>query len=246
MARDLLASKSTKTGIVEKLGDYWGKLDTAKATAKAKEFLDRGGSVMGFSLGASREGPPNTINQAVRRCPSWQSWQIVLLIDEAQQIKPGNPNAGFGTLIELHQGMVQAHLSFCAFGLPGTLLSLGEVGVSRLSSNRSIRLGGIDQIAARQMVSRCFKSFKVLGGDPWCEAILERSANWPQHLAVHLNASIRKIHGASPNMNAELLILRQQCKREIRFVQGITSSVWIVSAVATLSSAIWREDLLGF
>lgn len=198
LAADLLASKSAEPGILEKLGDYWGKLEPGNAKTKAKEFLDRGGTALGFSLGASREGPPKSIARAAARRPAWQSWQIVLLIDEAQDIKPGEVNAGFGTLSALHQGLARAPVSFCAFGLPGTLLNLGDAGVSRLAYGRSIRLGGIGETAARQMIDRCFKSFGVAGGAPWREAILDRAANWPQHLAVYLNAAIHQVREASP------------------------------------------------
>ncbi|MCY4265600.1 MAG: hypothetical protein OXE78_12215, partial [Gammaproteobacteria bacterium] len=160
-------------------------------------------SALGFSLGASREGPPKSITQAATRRPAWQSWQIMLMIDEAQDIKAGMTNAGYGTLRVLHQGLSQAPLSFCAFGLPGTQQALGEVGVSRLVDGRSIRLGGISDTAARQMIDRCFKHFGVKGGETWLELILNRASNWPQHLAVYLNAAIRQIRSAgTQSMNA--------------------------------------------
>ena len=198
LAADLLAPGSAEATLLERLGDYWGKLEPAKARARAREFLDRGGSVLGFSLGASREGPPRSVAQAAARRPAWQSWQIVLMIDEAQGIRPGEPNAGGGTLSALHQGIVRAPISFCAFGLPGTLLALGDVGVSRLADGRSIHLRGLDDRAAGQMVDRCFDAFGVRNGAAWREAVLARAANWPQHLAVYLNAAIRQLREASP------------------------------------------------
>ncbi len=198
LAADLLASESAETTLLEKLGDYWGKLEPARARARAREFLDRGGGVPGFSLGASREGPPRSIAQAAARRPAWQSWQIVLMIDEAQGIRPGERHAGGGTLSALHQGIVRAPVSFCAFGLPGTLLSLDDVSVSRLSGGRAIHLQGLDDRAAGQTVERCFKAFGVRNGGAWREAILARAANWPQHLAVYLNAAIRQLREAGP------------------------------------------------
>ncbi len=198
LAADLLASESAEASLLERLSDYWGRLEPAGARARAREFLDRGGSVLGFSLGASREGPPRSVAQAAARRPAWQSWQIVLMIDEAQGIRPGEPNAGGGTLSALHQGIVRAPVSFCAFGLPGTLLAAGDVGVSRLADGRSIHLRGLDDRAARQTVDRCFNAFGVRGGAAWREAILARAANWPQHLAVYLNAAVRQLREASP------------------------------------------------
>ena len=198
LAADLLASGSAEAALLEKLGDYWGKLEPTKARARAREFLDRGGNVLGFSLGASREGPPRSIAQAVVRRPAWQSWQIVLMIDEAQGIRPGEVNAGGGTLSALHQGIVRAPISFCAFGLPGSLLALDDVSVSRPAGGRTIHLRGLDDRAAGQTVDRCFKAFGVRNGARWREAILARAANWPQHLAVYLNAAVRQLREASP------------------------------------------------
>ncbi len=50
---------------------------------------------------------------------------------------------GSGTLSALHQGIVRAPISFCAFGLTGTMGALSEVGVSRLSRGCAIHLQGI-------------------------------------------------------------------------------------------------------
>ena len=205
LAADLLAAEATapETGpaatLAERLGDYWGDVNPAGARAKAKEFFDRGGSVFGFSLGASREGPPTTIEDAAgRRSNAWKFWQVVLMVDEAQGIRPGKPHAGEGTLSALHQGLVDAPVSFCAFGLPGTVLALGDVDVSRPTGGRTVQLAGLEASAAQQTVNRCFSAFGVTNGAPWREAILARSANWPQHLAIYLVEAIEQIRGASP------------------------------------------------
>ncbi len=205
LSEELLASKSVEPILLDRLSEYWGKLNLVQAMDKAKEFFDRGGSALGFSLGTSHKGPPKSIAQAATRRPSWQSWQIVLLIDEAQVIKPGVTNAGYGTLSMLHQGLSQAPLSFCAFGLPGTQQALSEVGISRLADSRCIRLGGISDTAAQQMIERCFKRFGVVSGEQWLKAILDRASNWPQHLAVYLNAAIRQIRNTgNDSMDARI------------------------------------------
>ncbi len=59
-------------------------------------------------------------------------------------------------------------------------------------------LRGLDDRAAGQTVERCFKAFGVRNGGAWREAILARAANWPQHLAVYLNAAIRQLREAGP------------------------------------------------
>lgn len=186
-------------GLVEKLGAYWGAgISAEKARAKARELLDRGGSALGFSLGPSRDEPPRTLDEAAGRRPAWQSWQIVLMIDEAQQLVRGQPHAGWGTLSALHKGTVRAPVSFCAFGLPGTLAALADAGVSRPTGGRTILLAGLDDTAARHMVNRCFKALGVTNGAAWRKAILARSANWPQHLATYLAEAVEQIREASP------------------------------------------------
>ncbi len=212
LAADLLAanappvrSKET-TGLVEKLSEYWGgDLNLTRAREKAKAFFDRGGSVMGISLGAARDGPPNSISEAARRRrAAWHSWQIVLMIDEAQGIRPGKPYAGEGTLSTLHQGIARVPVSFCAFGLPGTLMALADVDVSRPTGGRTIHLGGLDQAAAQHTVNRCLQAFGVGNSARLSDAIIARASNWPQHLALYLNAAIRQISLNSPSeMNAE-------------------------------------------
>ncbi len=204
LAKGLLATGEGReasgetTSLVKRLGEYWGAdLNAAKARVRAREFFDRGGSVLGFSLGASREGPPRTLTQAAGRRPAWQSWQIVLMIDEAQGIEPGRSGAGRETLSAMHRGNVKAPISFCAFGLPGTLAALSEVGVSRPTGGRTIHLGSLDDIAAGHTVNRCFETFGVANGAPWREVILARSANWPQHLAIYLTEAIDQIGKAS-------------------------------------------------
>ncbi len=212
LAGDLLAAKAPPVrsketvGLVEKLSEYWGgDLNLAKAREKAKAFFDRGGSVMGISLGAAREGPPNSISEAAgRRRAAWHSWQIVLMIDEAQGIRAGKPHAGEGTLSALHQGIARVPVSFCAFGLPGTLMALADVDVSRPTGGRTIHLGGLDQAAAQHTVNRCFQAFGVGNSARLSDAIIARASNWPQHLALYLNAAIRQISLNSPSeMNAE-------------------------------------------
>ncbi len=66
------------------------------------------------------------------------------------------------------------------------------------ATGRAIHLRGLDDRAAGQTVERCFKAFGVRDGGAWREAILARAANWPQHLAVYLNAAIRQLREASP------------------------------------------------
>lgn len=174
-------------------------LDNAKSTAKG--ILNRGVSAMGFSIGAKGDPPPVTLLQAAdRRARAWADWQTVLLVDEAQRVSDRAPQADPGALSAIHQGLINAPLSFCCFGLPGTSAALADVGVSRLSAGHDLPLAGLGGGAARMAVERCFARYGATHAESWQEAILERSSNWPQHIAAYLNAALTVLNAnaASP------------------------------------------------
>ena len=156
---------------------------------------------MGFSIGSKGAAPAGSMPQVARhRARDWAVWQIVLLIDEAQGISASAPNAELGTLSSIHQGLPSASISFCAFGLPGTLAALRAVNVSRRSSGQTLRLSCLEDWESEMALNRCFTQYRVANGDAWKRAILDRSSNWPQHLAAYLNAALTvlKTNAASP------------------------------------------------
>ena len=132
-----------------------------------------------------------------RRARQWGEWQIVLLIDEAQQVSDQRPGDVSGTLSSIHQGDIPAPISFCAFGLPGTWAALEGVNVSRSLSGADLRVATLDESATRNAVNRCFKAFGVRNAEAWRQAIVERSANWPQHLATYLVSALAEIRRQS-------------------------------------------------
>jgi len=132
-----------------------------------------------------------------RRAEHWGEWQIVLLIDEAQQISDKRPGDVSGTLSSIHQGGVPAPISFCAFGLPGTWAALEGVNVSRSLGGADLRLSTLNASATRKAVNRCFEAFAVRNAQAWQQAIVERSANWPQHLATYLVCAMSQIRRQS-------------------------------------------------
>ena len=155
----------------------------------ARSLLDRGVAAAGFRVGAA--SPDESIEAAsAGRAPIWADWQIVLLIDEAQGISDGVPGGVPGTLSSIHQGFAATPISFCAFGLPGTWNALSKVDVSRTSSFHDLTLAGLDDAEARMAVDRCFERFGVRNAEAWAEAIIDRSAGWPQHLSAYLNGAL--------------------------------------------------------
>lgn len=189
LAQDLVHS-SGGSAPAQRLAALLGDRVLGNALSAARGILDRGASAMGFSIGA-KAPPPGTLQQAAHmRGREWADWQIVLLIDEAQGISNAGPGAIRDTLSSIHQGIVRAPLSFCAFGLAGTMEALSSVDVSRPAGGRHMMLLGLDARAARMAVRRCFAQYGVAHAEAWEEAILERSANWPQHVATYLNGAL--------------------------------------------------------
>ena len=202
LARDLVEAKDQDAASsTDQLAALFGQRAWDNARLVAQGILDRGFSAMGFTIGGKATPPPETVlDLPALRGQHWADWQIVLLIDEAQGISANVPGAVPGTLSSIHQGLISLPLSFCAFGLPGAWDALAEVGISRGSAGYDLPLAGLDDRAAHMAVERCFAQYDVTHGGDWGAAILERSACWPQHLAVYLNAALTvlKRRAASP------------------------------------------------
>lgn len=167
----------------------------------ARLVLDRGFSATGIQVGAAR--PDEDIEAlTARRAPSWNGWQVILLIDESQKISEQVPGAVPGTLSSIHQGAHCGPLSFCAFGLPGTWDALADVGVSRSSVAYDLPLAGLESQACRLAIRRCFERFDVRDADAWEEVLVARSANWPQHLTAYLNGMLTALKPKAVGENA--------------------------------------------
>lgn len=85
----------------------------------------------------------------------------------------------------------------------GTLSALAEAGVSRTSEDRSIALRGLDEPSSTLVVERCFARYGIVNAEPWQQAILERSANWPQRLSAYLTKALAVMQ-AHAGINEEL------------------------------------------
>ena len=193
LAQDCVESEGKRgaADAARRLASFLGQKQFANMRSAARGIMDRGVSAMGFSIGAKGGSKPGTMAEAARqRGADWNRWQVLLLVDEAQGISPKTPNADPGALSSIHQGMVSAPITFCAFGLHGTAAALSEVGVSRLSRGRHLLLSSLDKGSARMAVQRCFEQYEVKNASSWEQAILDRCADWPQHLAAYLDAAL--------------------------------------------------------
>lgn len=205
LARDTLNSSPDQLkGSAQALLEFLGgdRIDDVKSLAQ--DVLDRGVSAFGFSIQAKSKTTPSSLGQVANlRNKDWSKWQITLMIDEAQGITMRAPGAHPGTLSDIHQGATPLNLTFCAFGLPGTLSALAKAGVSRMADERSIHLRGLDGLGSTKAIERCFARYGVMHAEPWQEAILERSANWPQHLSSYLTKALAVMQthaGADENL----------------------------------------------
>ena len=205
LAHDLLSATGTDSADREErfrafLGEGGARKAKQGIKTIAESMLQRGFSVMGFQLGADPSDLLADIEAvSAKRSQQWNDWQIILLIDEAQGISGQVSGAVPGTLSSIHQGMVSAPLSFCAFGLPGTAEALSDVGVSRTSIGHDLPLSGLVDRASRMAVRRCFTQYGVAHAEAWERVILKRSANWPQHLATYLHAALTILQTNAPS-----------------------------------------------
>ncbi|MDE0271171.1 MAG: ATP-binding protein [Gammaproteobacteria bacterium] len=159
---------------------------------KLKDINERGFSAFGLGVRAkTQENQPTSVTELpFIRGNQWAGWNIVLLIDEAQQIDPSQPNSNKSTLSSIHQGMVDLPIIFCAFGLPGTMQALRNVGVSRPSSKRKFKLSGLSDNEAQMAVHRAFRRFDLRQSGQLEQQIVKQANGWPQHLAVYLDATL--------------------------------------------------------
>ena len=208
LAQELLEStgKDERESLSARLLAFLRPPKPENAIAFAEDVLARGVSGFGFSVGAKDNVPPGTLLKvASLRQRDWSDWQIMLMLDEAQKISGEVAGADAALLSSIHQGTTPLNLSFCAFGLPGTMNALAKGGVSRMSDDRSIALRGLDERSSAQVIERCFARYGVVDAEPWQEAILERSANWPQHLSAYLTKAlaVMRVHaGADEDLGA--------------------------------------------
>ena len=187
----------------------------------ARRLGERGGSAFGMSIGAKRHVPVTTLEDAVaRRFDQWDEWQIVLLIDEAQQVSDEHEGDFKGTLSSIHQGGIGAPISFCAFGLTGTWDALEKVGVSRSLAGTDIQLATLHEADARKAVRRCFDAFDVCNGEAWEDAIVARSALWPQHLATYLTSAMSEIRDNAQDRSASSALDARNASLTAAIAQG--------------------------
>lgn len=199
LAEEALAADDDAPAI-ERFRAFLGEKAGQDMKRRAREVLDRGVRIWGLGVGAAERAPTDPIEAvADRRFDDWVPWQILLLIDEGQEIANGGPFDVRGTLSSIHQGAVDAPLSICVFGLPGTWDALGDVGISRTSVHHDLNLAGLDDRESRMAIQRCFARFGIEHGEAWERAVLERSANWPQHLATYLHAALSTLKESAPS-----------------------------------------------
>jgi len=167
--------------------------DGAEKLKRAADMLvKRGFRFGGFQIGPDNEAPPQTIAAAIRqRAHKWDGWNIVLLIDEAQQIHAPPGKAKTSTLSSMHQGKLGAPIMFAAFGLVGTEAALDKVGVSRTSLQSHFSLKPMPDDDTRKVCQRAAHQLKPKEPQRLATAIVERSCGWPQHIASYLTALAR-------------------------------------------------------
>jgi len=193
--------------------------DLQKGSHLLKSIGKRGFRVAGFQVGAENEQTPTSIEDAITlRGPKWAGWNIVLLVDEAQQIQMPLAEGHLTTLSSIHQGQLNFPVMFAAFGLVGTRAALAKVGVSRTSLSKTFDLGCISDEAAVMAIRRANHQFNSRLSDKDIKTIAERSCGWPQHIASYLTA----IAEAS-NQNIDAILAKGDAHRNLYYAYRLES-----------------------
>ncbi len=184
------AAEEPNNNALTRLQEFLGISDTSVERGKqtVAAVLGRGIRIGGFQVGAKNERVPRDIEDAIAmRGPKWDGWNIVLLIDEAQQIHNLGPEKT-STLSSIHQGMLEPPILFAAFGLVGTQTALTKVGVPRPSADKKFALGKVADDDVTKACERAMRRFKPTHSAQLTQAITKRSCGWPQHVASYLIA----------------------------------------------------------
>ncbi len=206
---------ATRDAFDRAMGEIRQKARDLYETAKGgtvTRILDRGVGAFGVSVGARQDGEAAQFHEVTRENErAWAPYSIVLFIDEAQNIPVDTRLQQVKDFFcSIHEGTTRAKLAVCAFGLTGTSDKLRAAGVSRLQVGRFHRLGVLGVEDCRKAVRRCFAQFGVRGAGRWEDVVVERAAQWPQHLAGYLTSAMSKLrecpldHGGFDAASADL------------------------------------------
>ena len=113
----------------------------------------------------------------------------LVLVDEAQTFKDDG-----GLVLNLHTQEKLPVVLVCG-GLSDTEDKLRSIGLTRLGDESVLNLGPLSSDETRDCVARTLAAFAAEAGhvtgefDAWIAPVAEASNNWPQHLALYLNAA---------------------------------------------------------
>ena len=113
----------------------------------------------------------------------------LVLVDEAQTFKDDG-----GLVLNLHTQETLPVVLVCG-GLSDTEDKLRSIGLTRLGDESVLNLGPLSSDETRHCVARTLAAFTAEAGhvtgefDAWIGPVAEASNNWPQHLALYLNAA---------------------------------------------------------
>ena len=113
----------------------------------------------------------------------------LVLVDEAQTFKDDG-----GLVLNLHTQETLPVVLVCG-GLSDTEDKLRSIGLTRLGDESVLNLGPLSADETRHCVARTLAAFAAEAGhvtgefDAWIGPVAEASNNWPQHLALYLNAA---------------------------------------------------------
>ncbi len=195
---------SSRVGLVAELHRAMGGGDLELATGF--ESKDSRAGMRGFGVEGTRgttstrtvAGPEITFRSLRHHFPRWQR-PIVLLVDEAQQIRPDaeRPEAADATplnrsIAELHRGDHGLAILPVYFGLSTTRAHIADLGASRLADEATHGLDALSASESCQGAHDTLAGYRPLGAKEhlqrWAQACSDASDGWPQHLHNNIRA----------------------------------------------------------
>ena len=207
---------SSRIGLVAELHRSMGGGDLELATGS--ESRDSRAGMRGFGVEGTRgttstravAGPEITFRTLRDRFPKWQR-PIVLLVDEAQQIRPDAERTETAdatplnlAVAELHRGDHGLAILPIYFGLATTRAHIADLGASRLADEATHGLDALSEGESYRGAHETLAGYRPLGSKQelrrWAQACADASDGWPQHLHNNIRACCETLADAGGDL----------------------------------------------
>ena len=174
-------------------------MDHSIATSVGDEFFIKATAQSSDGKTASTKPRELTWKTLATHFPP-EKWKrpVVLMLDEVQSLRSWEAPP---EISNLHQGLHGLPIIPIFAGLLDSCDAFGKHHISRMSHQRRVTLGALEQCEAENSVKRMLDTFRVDGSNhcDWARRIAGECSGWPQHLHTSLQA-LAKVLAANNGM----------------------------------------------